>query len=279
MEVDLYQKASLMGSKAITNCYSTSFSLGILALDKSIRQPVYAVYGFVRLADEIVDSFHDKDKAALLAEFIKETHTAIDRHISLNPVLHCFQSVVNHYGIDRELIDAFFKSMEFDLVKKSYDRDSYETYIYGSAEVVGLMCLKIFCGDNNALYEQLKEPARKLGSAFQKINFLRDIRDDFDGKGRTYFPGVDLKHFSNDEKRQIEEDIEKDFKEGFQGIRLLPLNARFGVYSAYFYYFALFKKIRGLRAEKILKERIRIPNFQKQLLLLQSYLRFRLGLL
>lgn len=274
----LYKKASLLSSKVITNCYSTSFSLGIKALGKEIHEPIYAIYGFVRLADEIVDTFHQQDKKTLLEEFVNETNFAIQRKLSLNPILHSFQWVVNRYGIDQELINAFIKSMEFDLFKTDYDQSEYEEYIYGSAEVVGLMCLRVFCDGDNQQYQALKEPAKRLGSAFQKINFLRDIKDDFEDKGRTYFPDVSIQNFTDVQKKAIEQDISEDFQEGYKGIKNLPSNVKFGVFTAYTYYLALFKKIKGIKAERIVKERIRIPDSQKYALMLTCYTKYKIGM-
>lgn len=273
----LYQKASLLTSKVITNCYSTSFSMGINALDKEVHEPIYAIYGFVRLADEIVDTFHQQDKKALLSNFVKETQCAIDRGLSLNPVLHSFQWAVNRYKIEQELIDAFIRSMELDLFKTEYTQKEYEEYIYGSAEVVGLMCLRVFCKGNEERYEALKYSAKRLGSAFQKINFLRDLKDDFEDKGRTYFPGVNIDGFNDNQKKEIEEDILVDFQEGHKGIQNLPNNSRFGVYTAYSYYLALFDKIKNVSAERIRKERIRIPDSQKYSIFIRCYLKFKLG--
>ncbi len=273
----LYKEASLKSSKAVTNCYSTSFSLGILALDKKIHEAIYAIYGFVRLADEIVDTFHEQDKKALLAEFVLETQRAIDRKLSLNPILNSFQWVVNHYQIEQELIDAFIKSMELDLFKTHYNQAEFEEYIYGSAEVVGLMCLRVFCEGDEKRYQELKYSAKRLGSAFQKINFLRDLKDDFEGKGRSYFPEVDLNTFSAEQKTKIEDDLMIDFQEGFQGIKRLPSNAKFGVYTAYVYYFSLFKKIKATDSQQLLKKRIRISNWKKYFLLFRCSINFRLG--
>lgn len=273
----LYQEASLLMSKVVTNCYSTSFSMGINALDKQIHEPIYAIYGFVRLADEIVDTFHQQDKKTLLDEFVKETNRAIERQLSLNPVLNSFQWAVNKYNIDQELIDAFIKSMEFDLFKTEYTQKEYEEYIYGSAEVIGLMCLRVFCNGNNEQYEMLKYPAKRLGSAFQKINFLRDLKDDFEDKGRTYFPGIDIDSFNDTQKQTIEKDILLDFQEGHKGIKNLPNNARFGVYTAYSYYLALFDKIKAMPTERIRKERIRVPDSKKYRILVSCYLKFKLG--
>lgn len=274
----LYKEASLRSSKVVTNCYSTSFSMGINALGKEIHDPIYAIYGFVRLADEIVDTFHQQDKKTLLTEFVNETNQAIERKLSLNPVLNSFQWVVNKYNIESELINAFIKSMEYDLFKKEYNQKEYEEYIYGSAEVVGLMCLRVFCENNEEQYQKLKAPAKRLGAAFQKINFLRDIKDDFQEKGRTYFPEVDIATFNDEEKELIEADILKDFQDGFKGIKNLPDNSKFGVYTAYIYYLALFEKIKKVKADRIVQERIRIPNLKKYYLLLKSFFQYKLGL-
>jgi phytoene/squalene synthetase len=253
--------------------------MGINALAKEIHDPIYAIYGFVRLADEIVDTFHDQDKKALLDEFVKETDNAIKRRLSLNPVLHSFQWAVNKYNIEQELIDAFIKSMEFDLFKTEYNQNGYEEYIYGSAEVVGLMCLRVFCDGNDKQYQQLKYPAKRLGSAFQKINFLRDLKDDFEDKGRSYFPGITIENFNDEEKRLLEKDILKDFEDGFKGIKDLPKNSKFGVYTAYTYYLALFEKIKGIKAERIIKERIRIPDSQKYALMVKCFAKYKMGVI
>ena len=238
--VDLYDKVCIDCSKIITNSYSTSFSLGIRLFHKELRSPIYAIYGFVRFADEIVDTFHDYDKALLLSKFREDTHIAIKERISLNPVLQAFQLVVNEYDIGLDLIDAFLDSMEMDLEDQYYNRKLYEKYIYGSAEVVGLMCLKIFLHNKPTQYEDLKTSAMALGSAFQKVNFLRDIKDDYQNKGRTYFPGVDLKNFNESNKIEIEDDIDLDFQKGLDGIRALPPKARLGVFIAYIFYYNLF---------------------------------------
>nr|WP_246601639.1 phytoene/squalene synthase family protein [Hymenobacter profundi] len=263
-------------SKLITTRYSTSFTLGIRTLDKRFHLPVYAVYGFVRWADEIVDTFHSHDKAALFQDFKRQTDEALRERLSLNPVLHAFQLMVHRYGIDQEFIDAFLRSMEMDLEDQSYNQSLYQEYIYGSAEVVGLMCLRIFCEGDKALFEHLREPARRLGSAFQKVNFLRDIRSDYEDRGRVYFPGVQYEQFDDQVKREIEADILADFEAGYAGIVQLPRAARLGVYLAYVYYLKLFYKIRQLPAAHILGERVRVPNNTKMLLLLGSYFRYRL---
>lgn len=266
-------------SELTTKRYSTSFSLGISFLNKELHKPIYAIYGFVRFADEIVDSFHDYPKKELLDDFRAQTYKAIEQGISLNPILNSFQWAVNKYNIPHELIDTFLNSMEMDLDKQTYDPNKYQLYILGSAEVVGLMCLKVFVHGNENEYERLKPAAMKLGSAFQKINFLRDLKADFQELGRTYFPGIDLNEFNSIVKKEIEEDIEKDFHEGYLGIKQLPKNSRFGVYMAYIYYFKLFKKIKATPAEIILNERVRIPNNKKYRLFVTSYLRHSINLI
>lgn len=270
---DLYTTTTLKCSKLITQHYSTSFSLGIKTLHKKYHFPVYAIYGFVRYADEIVDTFHKHDKRALLARFREDTYRAIEEGISLNPVLHSFQLVVNQYHIEQELIEAFLHSMEMDLDKNDYTQQEYEKYIYGSAEVVGLMCLRVFCEGDEARYQALKAPAKSLGSAFQKINFLRDIQSDYQERGRVYFPSVDFEEFTPEVKAAIEADIQKDFDHGYEGILQLPKEARLGVYLAYVYYIQLFKKIKRLSATKILNERVRVPDNRKMMLLVSSYVR------
>jgi phytoene/squalene synthetase len=266
-------------SALTTKRYSTSFSLGISFLSKDLHKPIYSIYGFVRFADEIVDSFHGFDKETLLTEFKVETYKAIAQGISLNPILNSFQWAVNKYQIPLDLIETFLNSMEMDLDKHAYDKATYEQYILGSAEVVGLMCLKVFVNGNEAEYERLKPSAMKLGSAFQKINFLRDLKADYQELGRTYFPGIDMQEFNATVKKEIEADIEKDFRAGYEGILQLPKEARFGVYMAYKYYFKLFKKIKTKSADSILTERIRIPNYRKVRILFTSYLRHNLNLL
>jgi len=268
---DLYSQTAFDCSKLITNTYSTSFSLGIKTLNNKYHAPIYAVYGFVRYADEIVDTFHDHDKGGLLKRFKEDTYRAIEEGISLNPVLHSFQEVVNEYHIDHHLIEAFLVSMEMDLSMKDYSDPEYEKYIYGSAEVVGLMCLKVFCEGEEEQYQSLLKPARHLGSAFQKVNFLRDIKSDYDERGRVYFPGVDFSNFTSEDKVKIEEDIRKEFNQAIDGIKRLPKGARAGVYLAYIYYTVLFKKITQLSPEHIKSERIRVPNIRKFFLLIKCY--------
>ncbi|MEQ9302621.1 MAG: phytoene/squalene synthase family protein [Marinoscillum sp.] len=277
--MDLYTKTTLNCSKLITQHYSTSFSLGIKTLHKTLHLPVYAIYGFVRYADEIVDTFHSYDKASLLRRFKEDTYRAIEEKISLNPVLHSFQLVVNQYKIEHELIDAFLHSMEMDLKNETYNKDGYETYIYGSAEVVGLMCLRVFCDGDGQNYDTLKPSARRLGAAFQKVNFLRDLKSDFNERGRVYFPGINFETFSETDKKKIEEDIASDFAAALEGIIRLPKSARAGVYLAYIYYLQLFKKIRKLPPTKILSERIRVPDFRKAILLSKTLLLNKLNAL
>ncbi|MGX7688435.1 phytoene/squalene synthase family protein [Flectobacillus sp. BAB-3569] len=277
--MDLYNTTTFECSKLITEYYSTSFTLGIKTLDKRFHFPIYAIYGFVRYADEIVDTFHGFDKKALLNTFRTDTFKAIDEKISLNPVIHSFQMVVNEYQIDHDLIKAFLHSMEMDLYQSEYNQVGYEEYIYGSAEVVGLMCLRVFCEGNNEMYQVLKDDARRLGSAFQKVNFLRDIKSDFQERGRTYFPNVDFTNFTLTDKQLIEEDIQADFDAAYRGIMNLPKGAKAGVYLAYKYYLRLFDKIKGCPASKIQNERIRVPDFQKVALLAKTYFQFRLNVL
>ena len=268
--IDLYHKISVDASKNVTQLYSTSFSMGIKLLDKTIHDAIFSIYGFVRLADEIVDTFHDYPKAEMLKEFKEETYKALDRKISVNPILHAFQMVVNKYSIDRVLIDKFLLSMEQDLNDIEYSSKIYKDYIVGSAEVVGLMCLKVFVNGDNDLYFKLEEPARRLGSAFQKINFLRDVKADYKELGRTYFPGVDLEKFTTNEKLKIEEDIQDDFESALEGIVKLPSSSRLGVYVAYRYYFSLFKKIKKVSSERLMEERIRVPNSKKLFITFES---------
>lgn len=275
----LFDKVSHQAAKHTTRTYSTSFSLGIYFLDEKMRRPIYDIYGFVRFADEIVDTFHGFDQAHLLEDFRNQTYEAIAQKISLNPILNAFQKTVNEYNIEIELIDTFLDSMEMDLHKTGYSREQYEKYILGSAEVVGLMCLRVFTNGDEEMYQHLKAPAQKLGSAFQKINFLRDLQDDFDGLGRCYFPGVDLQHFSMEDKRRIEQEIRDDFDEALLGIRQLPSGARKGVYLAYVYYRSLLRKINRTSADSVMKKRIRIPNSLKLGLMVKSLVRHQLNVL
>jgi len=277
--MQLFHDVSGECSKLTTKKYSTSFNSAIKLLHKDFRVPVYNIYGFVRFADEIVDTFHEHNKEMLLAEFKKETYKAIERKISLNPILHSFQSTVNKYNIDLRLVDAFFRSMEYDLFKTIYDNAGYRDYVYGSAEVVGLMCLTIFCEEDQKKYERLEPYARSLGAAFQKVNFLRDVKADYRQLERTYFPEVDFSNFTNGIKKSIEDEIMKDFAHAYIGITELPLKARFGVYVAYKYYLSLFKKIKQTNATKILDGRIRIPNYSKAFIVVRAGVINRLNLI
>jgi phytoene/squalene synthetase len=267
---NLYDNLSINVSKLTTKTYSTSFSLGIYFLNNRLRDAIYSVYGFVRVADEIVDSFEGFDKKYLLEKFKKETFESIEKRISFNPILNSFQQAVNKYDIDHDLIHTFLKSMEMDLDKVDYTDEKYQQYILGSAEVVGLMCLHIFTEGNKKLYEELRPFAMKLGAAFQKVNFLRDLKDDYHVLGRTYFPNVDMSDFGVYAKKEIEAEIEKDFKVALEGINKLPSSSRGGVYLAYIYYVSLFKKIKRLPAHRILQERVRINNGKKITLMLNS---------
>ena len=278
-KMDLYTKTTLECSKVITEHYSTSFTLGIKTLDKRFHLPIYAIYGFVRFADEIVDTFEGYDKKTLLNRFKSDTYVAIKEGISLNPVLHSFQLIVNRYKIDHELIESFLHSMEMDLYYADYNQEGYEAYIYGSAEVVGLMCLRVFCEGNLAEYDRLKADAKRLGSAFQKVNFLRDIKSDFQERGRTYFPDVDFTNFTLEDKKIIENDIQADFDAALRGILELPKGAKGGVYLAYKYYLRLFDKIKNCPASRIQNERIRVPDYQKMTLLASTYFQMRLNVL
>ena len=269
--VKLYNDVSANCSELITKRYSTSFSLGINTLHKSIHEHIYNIYGFVRFADEIVDTFHDLDKEKILNQFEIDTFESIKNKFSTNPVLHSFQMVVNKFNIEKNHIRAFLKSMRMDLTMKSFSEQEYKDYIFGSAEVVGLMCLKVFC-DNEEKYKSLEPYAISLGSAFQKINFLRDIKSDYEERGRVYFPGVDYNSFSNVEKIEIEDDIEKDFNHALIGIKKLPTVARSGVYLSYNYYRELLNKIKLLDSERLKMERIRVSNFKKFIIFLSSYI-------
>lgn len=276
---ELFDKVSMRCSRVTTHAYSTSFSVGIRCLEKELRDPIYSIYGFVRFADEIVDTFHGYDKKTLLARFKKETYRSIRENISLNPILNSFQFTVHHYQIEDELIEQFLKSMEMDLSIIHYDADAFKEYILGSAEVVGLMCLKVFSNGNKEMFENLKPYAMRLGAAFQKINFLRDLQADYIGKGRTYFPGLEMNHFDEQCKKAIEESIKKDFEEGFKGIKKLPRSARFGVYVSYVYYLALFKKIQNTPSALVLRNRIGIRKRHKARLLAYSFVKHQLNLI
>ena len=275
----LFDETCFECSKLITEKYSTSFSTGIKAFEQKLRYPVYAIYGFVRYADEIVDTFYGYDQRQLINSFRDETFKAIESGISTNPVLHSFQLVVNQYHIETELIDAFLTSMKMDLDKTEYDENGYKFYIYGSAEVVGLMCLRVFCENNIALYDQLVPKAKSLGSAFQKINFLRDIKSDYEERGRTYFPEVDFTNFTVQDKNVIEADIKKDFDDALDGIKQLPKSSRLGVYVAYVYYLQLFKKIKRTPADTIMQKRIRISDSRKLSLYLKARMHRKLNII
>ncbi len=275
----LFDQLSYSVSKITTQKYSTSFSLGILALKPSIRNAIYAIYGFVRLADEIVDSFHEYEKEKLLSRLKVETQNALEEKISLNPILQSFQETVHKYEIDTVLIEQFLNSMEMDLQKIDYNSALYDKYIFGSAEVVGLMCLQVFTEGNKEKFQELKPYAMKLGSAFQKINFLRDLKDDYQILGRTYFPNVDMAVFDNHIKCQIEQEIEEEFKEALIGIKKLPNSSMFGVYLAYKYYISLFKKIKSKTSSEILNNRVRVSNPQKIFVAFKSYVRYKIAFL
>lgn len=275
----LFHKVSELCSKMTTETYSTSFSSAIRLLHQDLRKPIYNIYGFVRFADEIVDTFHDYNKGELLEQFRTETYAAMERGLSLNPILHSFQSTVKQYDIDSNLVEAFFQSMKMDLDRNFYDEQGYNEYIYGSAEVVGLMCLHVFCEGDKKIYQKLKPAAQSLGAAFQKVNFLRDVKSDYNDLNRIYFPGVDFGNFTPVMKSQIEEDIANDFKQAYAGILQLPWKARFGVYVAYKYYLSLFMRIKKMQASKIMRQRIRVPNYSKAMIIVRAGLKNQLNLI
>lgn len=277
--MQLFHKVSNSCSKITTELYSTSFASAIKLLHKDLRPHIYNIYGFVRFADEIVDTFHDYDKEELFKDFKLETYKAINNKISLNPILNSFQESVNKYNIDINLVHAFFKSMEYDLQKTQYDKTGYEEYIYGSAEVVGLMCLFVFCEGDAKMYENLKPGAQSLGAALQKVNFLRDVKADYQQLNRVYFPGCDWNNFNNEMKKEIEHDIQKDFDDAYNAIKKLPSKARFGVYVAYKYYLSLFKKIKLLEPQRIMEHRIRIQDYNKIFILAKATIRSQLNIL
>lgn len=278
--MSLFHKVSRECSELVARRYSTSFSSAIRLLHRDLRGPVFGIYGFVRFADEIVDTFHDHDKEQLLRSFAEDTRKAIRERISLNPILHSFQETVHRFGIPETLIAAFLRSMELDLHKTRYaTTQELDEYIYGSAEAVGLMCLYVFCEGNAVLYDELQHAARRLGAAFQKVNFLRDLQADCRHLQRTYFPGFDYGHFDETTKRQIEQGIEEDFRASLEGLRRLPLKARFGVYTAYRYYYTLFRKIRKMQPRKVLEQRVRVSDPQKLLIVLRSRMHYRLNLI
>lgn len=276
----LFDSVSFDCSTKVTKAYSTSFSTAVKMLGPSIRQDIYNIYGFVRFADEIVDSFHDFNKEELLLKFERDLKEALFDKISLNPILNSFQHTVNKYEIDYELIEAFMKSMKQDLIQNEYEtREDYEAYIYGSADVVGLMCLQVFVNGDKKKYEELKAGAMRLGSAFQKVNFLRDLKDDFEKLNRSYFPNTDLNYLNEHSKKEIIDDIENDFEVAFESIKKLPIEARFGVYTAYRYYKRLLKKLKNTPSTEIKNTRIRVPDYQKIELLARCYVKYRLNLL
>jgi phytoene synthase len=277
--LQLFHNVSENCSRIVAEKYSTSFYSAIRLLHKDLRAPICNIYGFVRFADEIVDTFHDHNKEMLLQQFKKETYEAIERKLSLNPILNSFQLAVNEYKIDHTLIEAFFKSMEFDLSKTMYNKEEYSEYIYGSAEAVGLMCLQVFSKGDKKIYGQLEEHARALGAAFQKVNFLRDMKADNHDLCRMYFPGCDFNNFLEKDKKAIEKDIQHDFKQAYVGVLKLPEQARFGVYVAYKYYLSLFEKIKRTAPRHILQKRIRIPDYRKLMIVASAGLKHQLKLL
>lgn len=273
MSIHLYHKTSEQMSRRLALNYSTSFGIGIRLLAKEYRAPIFSIYGLVRIADEIVDTFHNHNQARLLEEFKEQTYKAIEDGISTNPVLHAFQLTANQYRIGKELLQPFFDSMQTDLQKNAHDSASYANYIYGSAETVGLMCLRVFCSGNEELYKKLIPYACSLGAAFQKVNFLRDMKSDISDLGRVYFPGVNFSNFSDEDKLRIVDDIKKDFSNAYTGILQLPIGCRLGVYTCYLYYSRLLKKIERIAAFEILNTRIRIPNHSKIGLLVEGYVK------
>lgn len=276
----IFDNVSFDCSVKVTKAYSTSFSSAVKMLAPSIRQDIYNIYGFVRFADEIVDSFHDYDKEALFSQFENDLSLAVTQKISLNPILNSFQYTVNKYNIPMEMVDSFMKSMRLDLSKSVYTSvEEYNEYIYGSADVVGLMCLKVFVNGDDAKFDELKHSAMRLGSAFQKVNFLRDLKADFEDLSRTYFPNTDLTRLDEASKQQIIAEIQADFDAGFEGIQNLPLEAKFGVYTAYIYYKKLLSKLKKTPSLEIKNTRIRVPNYQKASLLARCYLNYRLNIL
>ena len=276
----LFDTVSHQCSKTVTKSYSTSFSLATKMLSNSIRQDIYNIYGFVRFADEIVDSFHDYDKETLFNNFENDLKLALNQKISLNPILNSFQETYHKYGIEKHLVDSFMNSMRLDLHKSTYlSAEEYKAYIYGSADVVGLMCLKVFVKGDVVKYESLKDSAMSLGSAFQKVNFLRDLKADYEDLSRTYFPNTDLSKLDEASKQEIIADIESDFSKGLQGIKQLPLEAKFGVFMAYRYYNQLLKKLKKTPALEIKSTRIRVPNYKKIELLTRSYVKYQLNLM
>lgn len=276
----LFDIVSFECSKQVTKSYSTSFSLAVKMLSPEIRDAIYSIYGFVRFADEIVDSFHNFDKETLINDFETDYYKAAKSGISLNPILNSFQQTVFRYNLTDDLIQAFLKSMKADLIKSTYEtKQEYEAYIYGSADVVGLMCLKVFVNGDEQEYLKLKPEAMRLGSAFQKVNFLRDLKDDNLLLERNYFPNADLKSFNEDSKKIIIKEIENDFLEAYNGIKKLPKTAKFGVYTAFVYYKQLLKILQNTPSDKIGTSRIRVSNKRKSWLLAKSYVTYKLNLI
>jgi len=276
----IFDEVSYSCSKKVTNTYSTSFSMACKMLSKNIRKDIYNIYGFVRFADEIVDSFHDYDRNMLFEEFNNDLERALENKIHLNPILNSFQITYHKYNINKELVDAFMDSMRKDLTVTKYNtQKEYENYIYGSADVVGLMCLKVFVKGDEKKYKTLKDYAMRLGSAFQKVNFLRDYKSDLEILKRSYFPNIQLNNLDESTKKEIISDIEMDFKKGLMGIKLLPIDAKFGVFMAYRYYNQLLKKLKNTPAPEIKNARVRVPNLKKIELLTRSYVKYQLNLL
>jgi phytoene synthase len=276
---EIFDAVAFESSKIVATRYSTSFSSGIRLLHQKLRNPVYAIYGFVRYADEIVDTLHEHNRGELLARFRLDTETALREGISMNPILQSFQITCARYNISYDLIDTFLKSMEMDLNEVKYDRSSFDQYILGSAEVVGLMCLRVFTDGDDTNYEKLKPYAMSLGAGFQKINFLRDLKADVEGLGRMYFPDLNFQRLTDEDKKRIELEIESDFTHAYHGIKMLPKEARLGVFVAFVYYKRLFLKIRALPSHRIMEERIRIPNNQKLALVMKCYIKSNLNML
>tara|TARA_Y100000766_G_scaffold216636_1_gene188503 strand:- start:3560 stop:4399 length:840 start_codon:yes stop_codon:yes gene_type:complete len=277
--INLFDQVSYQCSQQVTTCYSTSFSSAVKMLAPSIRPAIHSIYGFVRFADEVVDTFHDKDKKLLLDKFEWDLYQSLEMGVSLNPILHSFQKTIKEYKIDKELVDAFMKSMRMDIEKKDYKtQEEYRNYIYGSADVVGLMCLKVFVNGNEVEYKRLKPTAMRLGSAFQKVNFLRDLKNDAEILERSYFPNVDLKNLCPEIKTKIVSEIQADFDSAYEGIKQLPSSSKFGVYTAYKYYKQLLKKLQQTPSNKLMETRIRVNDYHKFGLLLESYLKIKLNI-
>jgi len=278
--LNLFNDISFKTSYIITRSYSTSFSSAVKLLDREVQDAIYSIYGFVRFADEIVDTFHSFDKQILLEEFERDYYEACRRGISMNPVLNSFQLTVRKYGIPDDLIQAFLRSMKTDLFKQNHNtKTETDTYIYGSAEVVGLMCLRVFVLGDSILYDELEAPAKRLGSAFQKVNFLRDIRDDTEMLNRHYFHKSAVSGFNETVKTEIVDEVEKEFADSFEGIKKLPGNSKLGVLAAYYYYNKLLKKIKNTPADKLLEKRVRVPDIIKMQLVIKAWLACKLRLL